>query len=139
MLLTIGLVIILWGFNEKKTKRKQDFTPPELATIINKVVGNSGHQYFEPAAGTGALLVDRWNNDRLKESPFTYAPSHYFYEVEELSDACVPFLLFNILIRGMNAIVIHGNSLSRDIKQVYFCQNYHGLNFLVQFFDLQSF
>ena len=88
-----------------------------------KLIGNNGHQYFEPTAGTGALLVDRWNNDRLKESIFTYEPSHYFYEVEELSDACIPFLLFNILIRGMNAIVIHGNSLTRDIKQVYFCQN----------------
>ena len=107
----------------EKTKRKQTFTPPELATVVNKLIGNNGHQYFEPAAGTGALLVDRWNHDRLKESPFTYEPSHYLYEVEELSDACIPFLLFNILIRGMNAIVIHGDSLSRDIKQVYFCQN----------------
>ena len=107
----------------EKTKRKQTFTPPELATVVTKLVVNSGHQYFEPAAGTGALLVDRWNQDRLKDSIFTYEPSHYLYEVEELSDACIPFLLFNILIRGMNAIVIHGDSLSRDIKQVYFCQN----------------
>lgn len=107
----------------ERTKRKQTFTPPELAMVANKLIGNTGHQYFEPAAGTGALLVDRWNHDRLKESPFTYSPSNYLYEVEELSDGCIPFLLFNILIRGMNAIVIHGDSLSREIKQVYFCQN----------------
>lgn len=107
----------------EKTKRKQTFTPPELATVANKLINNTGRQYFEPAAGTGALLVDRWNHDRLKESPFTYSPSNYLYEVEELSDACIPFLLFNILIRGMNAIVIHGDSLSRDVRQVYFCQN----------------
>jgi len=107
----------------EKTKRKQDFTPAELATIVNKLVDNTNHQYFEPGAGTGSLLVDRWNHDRLKESPFTYSPFNYLYEVEELSDACIPFLLFNILIRGMNAIVIHGDSLSREIKQVYFCQN----------------
>lgn len=33
------------------------------------------------------------------------------------------FLLFNMLIRGMNGIVVHGDALSREIKNVYFIQN----------------
>ncbi|HAK1366479.1 TPA: SAM-dependent DNA methyltransferase, partial [Listeria monocytogenes] len=38
-------------------------------------------------------------------------------------DRALPFLLFNLLIRGMNATVIHGDALTREAKQVYFIQN----------------
>lgn len=41
----------------------------------------------------------------------------------ELSDKTIPFLLFNLMIRGINAIVIHGNSLTREAKNVFWVYN----------------
>ena len=35
----------------------------------------------------------------------------------------LPFLLFNFLVRGMNGVVIAGDSLSRKISQVYYIYN----------------
>ncbi|HFU4876949.1 TPA: SAM-dependent DNA methyltransferase, partial [Streptococcus pyogenes] len=50
-------------------------------------------------------------------------PSKYWYHVEELSDKAVPFLLFNMSIRGINGVVVHGDSLTRQVKNIYFLQN----------------
>lgn len=105
---------------ERKTK-KQDFTPASISKLLSGIVG--GNTYFECAAGTGGILIHKWNADRLKKTPFDYNPSDYFYQVEEVSDRALPFLLFNMLIRGMNGIVLHGDSLERNFKQIYFIQN----------------
>lgn len=105
-----------------RTKKKQDFTPSSISKLMVKLTSD-GHEYFEPAVGTGGILIHRWYSDCLKHTPFIYRPSMYFYHVEELGDSAMPFLLFNIMIRGMNAVVLHGDSLERTASQVYFCQN----------------
>lgn len=110
-------------FEEEQADRKnkkQDFTPQSLSKMLSKIVG--GNSYFEVAAGTGSIMIQAWQEHR-NESPFTYKPSNYWYHVEELSDRAIPFLLFNMLIRGMNGIVVHGDALTREIKNVYFIQN----------------
>lgn len=111
-------------FEEEQADRKnkkQDFTPQALSKMLSKIVG--GNSYFEVAAGTGSIMIQAWQEHRLNESPFTYKPSNYWYHVEELSDRAIPFLLFNMLIRGMNGILVHGDALTREIKNVYFIQN----------------
>lgn len=111
-------------FEEEQADRKnkkQDFTPKSVSTLLSKIV--SGNQYYEVAAGTGGILIQAWQEQRLNDNPFTYRPSNYWYHVEELSDKAIPFLLFNMLIRGMNGIVVHGDALTREIKNVYFLQN----------------
>ena len=42
----------------------------------------------------------------------------HFY-CEEFSDRAIPFLLFNLAIRNVNAIVCHGDSLTREFKAIY--------------------
>lgn len=105
-----------------RTKKKQDFTPASISKLMTKLT-HGGHEYYEPAVGTGGILIQRWYSDCLKHTPLVYQPAMYFYHVEELGDSALPFLLFNILIRGMNATVVHGDSLERTVNQVYFCQN----------------
>ena len=124
---------------ERKSK-KQDFTPDSIATLLNSLVDSdksNGH-YFEVAAGTGGILIKRWwddcKNDRVGNplhtdpnlkflSIFTYDPRAYWYQVEEMSDRAIPFLLFNMAIRGMNGVAIQCDSLSREAKDVYFVRN----------------
>lgn len=120
---------------ERKSK-KQDFTPDSIATLLNKLTGNTTGYYYEPTAGTGGILITRWWQDCLNDSVgtknntnipgisfFTYDPRKYWYQVEELSDRAVPFLIFNMAIRGMNGVAIQCDSLSREAKEAYFIRN----------------
>lgn len=110
---------------DRKTK-KQDFTPECVANLISRLVGcdeeGSGN-YYEPCAGTGGIMIKHWDNFRRTYSPFDYEPKYHFATVEELSDRAIPFLLINMMVRGMNGIVIHGDVLSRKCKNAYFICN----------------
>ena len=126
---------------ERKTK-KQDFTPNTVAKLANSIVSEPGQtDYYEMAAGTGGMMIARWVynvkedpafehkrkdsmvNDVLTSSIFTYDPQAYWYHLEELSDRAIPFLLFNAAIRGINAVVIQCDSLSRKAKQAFYVKS----------------
>lgn len=47
----------------------------------------------------------------------------YFYIAEELSDRTIPFLLFNMIIRGMNGLVVQCDVLTREAYGAWFIQN----------------
>lgn len=109
----------------ERKKHKQDFTPQSISNLIARMItpDNREGTTLDVAAGTGGITIAKWQNDRIQVSPFEYRPSNYFYQCEELSDRAIPFLLFNLLIRGMNATVLHGDSITREAKQIYFIQN----------------
>lgn len=108
---------------DRKVK-KQDFTPKSVSKLLTSIVDqkDDGMRY-EPCAGTGGITISMWYQDRNQHTPFDYQPSFYFYTCEELSDRAIPFLLFNIMIRGMNANVIHCDTLTRKAKGAFFVQN----------------
>ena len=120
---------------ERKSK-KQDFTPDSIAVLLNKLISKTNGYYYEPAVGTGGILITRWWQDCLTDpvhlqderfsellSWITYDPRSYWYQVEELSDRAIPFLIFNMAIRGMNGVAVQCDSLSRKAKQAYFIKN----------------
>lgn len=109
----------------ERKKHKQDFTPQSISNLLARMITPDDGEgtTLDVAAGTGGITIAKWQNDRIQVSPFEYRPSNYFYQCEELSDRAIPFLLFNLLIRGMNATVLHGDSITREVKQVYFIQN----------------
>ena len=51
------------------------------------------------------------------------------WNYKEKSDRAIPFLIFNMAIRGMNGVAIQCDSLSRKAKQAYFIKN-DSANFL---------
>lgn len=117
---------------ERKSK-KQDFTPNSIASLLTELVNHGSGQYYEPTAGTGGILIKKWWYDihhdpvsGIKDnwlSVITYDPRKYWYQAEELSDRAIPFLLFNMGIRGMNGVVVQCDVLNRDAKDVYFIRN----------------
>jgi len=112
-------------FQEEHAERKrfnQDFTPRAVSKLLAQMVGG-GKNYFESAAGSGGLMIAAWNRTRKVTSIFEYDPRAYWYHLEELSDRAVPFLIFNMAIRGINGVVLHGDSLTRAFKNVYFIRN----------------
>ncbi len=110
----------------ERKKKKQDFTPICVADLLSKLsmssCGNAGH-YYECCAGTGGIMIKHWDNFRKTLSPFTYKPHLHFAMVEELSDRTIPFLLINMMIRGMNGVVLHCDTIRRHCKAAYFICN----------------
>ena len=117
----------------QRQKYGQDFTPMSVSGLLAGLTENKGEQggmRFDSTAGTGGLLIAKWNQDRLQHSPLSikrgmsvYKPSMYLYFAEELSDRAFPFLIFNMAIRGMNGAAIHCDSLSRECYGVFLIQN----------------
>lgn len=109
-----------------RKEKKQDFTPGSVSQLLSALVGDAepGNTYYEPCAGTGGITLAKWDADRRSTPFFDYVPSMFLYQVEELSDRAIPFLLFNLAIRGINASVVHGDVLSRkDAKGAFLVQN----------------
>ncbi|BDR81046.1 N-6 DNA methylase [Clostridium tetani] len=106
-----------------RKEKKQDFTPNSVSDVLAKLVDTKKGTVCDVAAGTGGIIIRKWWNECLNSTPFIYRPSEHFYLCEELSDRAIPFLLFNLMIRGMSAIVIHCDALSRECKGVFFINN----------------
>ena len=105
-----------------RKKHKQDYTPDTVSQLLSNLAG-VGAQSYDPTAGTGGLLIVHWWHNCTQVPPWQYQPSHHLYWATELSDRAFPFLLFNLLIRGMNAVAIHGDALERTARGVFLIQN----------------
>ncbi|MTE03633.1 MULTISPECIES: N-6 DNA methylase [Lactobacillus] len=90
-----------------RKNKKQDFTPKQIGKLMNKMLGKTASN-LDLCAGTGTLTIERWNSN--KDALFI---------CEEWSSEVMPFLLFNLAIRNMNAIVFWGDSLTRERKNSY--------------------
>lgn len=106
---------------DRKTK-KQDFTPDSLADLLAELTGSvsKGSTIYDAASGTGTLLIAKWNQYINNED---YQPLDYLYICEELSDRAIPFLLFNLMIRGINSTVIQCDVLTRECYGAFLVQN----------------
>lgn len=93
--------------HSNRKDNKQDFTPDGIATITSELL-NKTNSNSDIAAGTGGLTIKIWANN----------PDATFH-CEEYSERAVPFLLFNLAIRNVNATVLNGDSLSREFKHMY--------------------
>lgn len=90
-----------------RKKNKQDFTPDGVVTLVNRLLGSTQFN-ADICAGTGGLTIKRWSENK---------EAHIY--CEEYSDRAMPFLLFNLAIRNMDAVVFHGDSLTRKAKGYY--------------------
>lgn len=109
-----------------RKNKKQDFTPTCISRLIAQMFGNAPQIGIieESAAGTGSTIISHWHTEMRKcRFPWDYRPDDYLYILTEISDKTVPFLLFNLMIRGINAIVKHGDALTKETKNVYWIYN----------------
>lgn len=102
--------------------KKQDFTPDSINELLSAVM-NPSDVLFEPAAGSGGMIIKAWQRQMTARSFLDYEPLDFFVVAEEMSDRTIPFLLFNLMVRGINGDVVHCNSLTRECKDVYFVYN----------------
>lgn len=140
-------------FEEYSAERKsnmQDFTPDKVAELLTKIIkheqgNNAGWAGYDAAAGTGTLIIKKWNDDVRSNTFAKYRPSNYIYRCDEYADNVIPYLIHNLAFRGMNAIVVHGDTLTREAKQVYFICNeddsymsFSNVNVMPHNFDVEN-
>ena len=118
-------------FQEEHADRhqnKQDFTPPCIAGIIHHVLHDGRHTAetadgrritYDPAAGTGQLLIRDWWLTRRQYMPWEYKPNDHLVVASELSVKTVPFLLLNLSVRGISGMVLHMNTMTQEVYDTY--------------------
>ena len=87
-----------------RKNNKQDFTPNVVGILLSRLTGVSKGVIYEPS------FLD-------------YKPNDHLIVCGELSDKTVPFLLFNLSIRGISGIVFHGDTLRNQYKAAYILTN----------------
>lgn len=95
------LQMIFQYYCADRMEKKQDFTPSSLAMLVSCLIGES-EEVIDMCAGSGALTIARW-----AEYPDT---RFILYEIDE---NVIPYLLFNMAIRNINATV-HQTDILQD-------------------------
>lgn len=109
-----------------RKNKKQDFTPNSVAKLLSELTsGNDCNNslIYDAPAGTGGLLINKWDHERVKSNPLDYKPGWYLHVAEDLSSRAMPFSLFNVMVRGMNVVVAHCDVITRETYGVFFVQN----------------
>lgn len=89
--------------------KMQDYTSKSLALAACMVVEiHKAKSVYDMCAGSGALTIQAWNiNPKCR------------FICQEYDERVIPFLIFNLAIRNMNAIVIRGDVLSEEQFEAY--------------------
>lgn len=95
----------------ERDRLKQDFTPDCLTDLVMRLLKNE-NSCADICSGTGALSIAYY-----KKNP------HAFFHCVEFSSRTIPFLLFNLAIRGIAGQVIHGDALTGEITKIYSLTN----------------
>ena len=109
-----------------KKDQGQVFTPPHITSLMSQLLDVENYPIiskgtiFEHCSGTGRMAIGHWNEARKADD---YSPSDYRYNCEELSGQIIPFLIFNLAIRGMNAVAVHCNFMTRESYGAFLISN----------------
>lgn len=99
---------MIWQYYQADRKgKKQDYTPACLARLLSALIGDAD-EVIDLCAGSGALTIQRWAGGE----DGTYA----LYEID---DNVLPYLLFNLAVRNIEARVTLGDVLALEARAVY--------------------
>lgn len=101
------LQMIYQYYLAEREKKKQDYTPKSLAVLLSKLIGDSDIT-VDMCAGSGALTIQRWN-----EHP------DMKFELFEIDDSVIPYLIFNMAVRNINAVIHQSDVLLQEVKQTW--------------------
>lgn len=92
-----------------RENKGQDYTPKSLASLVSKLSQDENEtECLDMCCGSGALTIQKWiDNHNLK------------FELEEFDENVIPFLLFNMMLRNIDAEVRHKDVLSNETFNIY--------------------
>ena len=97
-------------YEADRKEKMQDYTPVSLARFVGRLTETKQEKtVYDLCAGSGALTIQKWNlNHELR---FVC----YEYDAKVIS-----FLLFNLSVRNINAVVINGDALADEVFHAYY-------------------
>ena len=99
---------MIYQYHEAERKeKKQDFTPESLGKLLTTLLGDA-NQTIDMCAGTGALTIQRWNDNPGQE-----------FILLEVDSNIIPYLLFNLVIRNIEAKVLCCDVLSNETSKTW--------------------
>lgn len=89
-----------------RKEKMQDYTPESLAKLVCKLTNSN--EIIDMCAGSGALTIQKWNLDR-----------NCIFKLYEFDESVIPYLLFNLCIRNINAEVYRMDVLTQEVFNEY--------------------
>ena len=86
--------------------KMQDYSPASLGDLVSSLA--SGSSIMDMCAGSGALTIRCWLGDRTRR-----------FVCVEYDERAVSLLLFNLAVRNINAVVVHGDVLSQETFAIW--------------------
>ena len=83
--------------------KKQDYTPKSIAKLMGELVGKPD-VCIDMCAGSGALTIQKWIIDKKQK-----------FILYELDENVIPYLLFNLSVRNIEAMVYQADILKNEI------------------------
>lgn len=113
----IGFYDFYQSLYAQRKDLKQDFTPKSISDVLLRISSSDSAKItYEPSAGTGSLLIRHWWRSRNNYSLFNYSPIDHIYICSEKSSRSIPFLLFNLSVRGIQCVVFHEDTLTESAR-----------------------
>lgn len=94
-------------YQADRKEKMQDYTPGCLAELMGKLAGEA-NKIVDMCAGTGALTIQKWNQNHNQR-----------FELFEIDENVIPYLLFNLVIRNIDALVHQSDVLQQEIFRTY--------------------
>lgn len=96
-------------YEADRENKGQDYTPKSLAKLISKLSYDEKEEMcLDLCSGSGALTIQKWcDNPNIK------------FELEEFDSNVIPFLLFNMMLRNIEAEIKEKDVLQDETHHVY--------------------
>nr|DAX87263.1 MAG TPA: N-6 DNA Methylase [Caudoviricetes sp.] len=96
----------IYQYHEADRKeKKQDYTPASLGKLLARLSGESD-VVMDLCAGSGALTIQKWNENRNQR-----------FLLYELDENVIPYLLYNLVIRNVEATVMRADVLKIEVYE----------------------
>lgn len=96
----------IYQYHEADRKeKKQDYTPASLGKLLARLSGN-GDVVIDLCAGSGALTIQKWNENHNQR-----------FLLYELDENVIPYLLYNLVIRNIEATVMRADVLKNEVYE----------------------
>lgn len=97
-----------WLADRGKGSKNQDFTPKSLAKLVTTAVIPDSGVVYDCCAGIGTLTIAMHKQNTALR-----------FVCDELDENTIPFLLANLIMHNVTAIVIQGDVLKNELYAVY--------------------
>ena len=104
---TDWLQMIFQYYHADRKEKMQDYTPKSLAVFIGRLAGKAD-TVVDMCAGSGALTIQKWNINHDQK-----------FELYELDEKVLPFLLFNMAVRNIECTIHHSDVLQQEVLHTY--------------------